>query len=39
VITCGHLFRESQGKARVKAELYESTGKRSFRVVGQAPVK
>jgi S1-C subfamily serine protease len=35
VITCGHLFRETQGKAPVKAELYEVVGN-TVRVVGQA---
>ncbi len=26
VVTCGHLFRESQGKSTVKADLYEVAG-------------
>ena len=35
VITCAHLFRETQGKAPVKADLYEAAGD-GVRVVGQA---
>ncbi len=35
VITCAHLFRESQGKSPVTADLYESAGN-SVHVVGQA---
>jgi thiol-disulfide isomerase/thioredoxin len=35
VVTCGHLFRESKGKAPVKADLYEVAGD-SVRVVGHA---
>jgi S1-C subfamily serine protease len=35
VITCGHLFRETQGKAPVKAELFDATGN-GVHVVAQA---
>jgi S1-C subfamily serine protease len=35
VITCGHLFRETQGKAPVKAELFEAAGN-GVRVAGQS---
>src|SRR5215210_4209967 len=35
VVTCGHLFRETDGKAPVKADLYEAAGD-GVRVVGQA---
>lgn len=35
VITCAHLFRESQGKAPVKVELFEAAGD-GVRVVGNA---
>jgi S1-C subfamily serine protease len=35
VITCAHLFRESKGKAPVKADLYEAAGE-GVRVVGHA---
>ena len=35
VITCAHLFRETKGKAPVKADLYEAAGD-GVRVVGHA---
>jgi hypothetical protein len=35
VVTCGHLFRETNGKAPVKADLYEAAGA-GVRVVGHA---
>jgi thiol-disulfide isomerase/thioredoxin len=35
VVTCGHLFRETNGKAPVKADLYEAAGD-GVRVVGHA---
>jgi thiol-disulfide isomerase/thioredoxin len=35
VVTCAHLFRESKGKAPVKADLYEAAGD-GVRVVGHA---
>jgi S1-C subfamily serine protease len=35
VFTCGHLFRETQGKAPVKADLFE-LGAEGVRVVGHA---
>ncbi len=35
VVTCGHLFRETQGKAPVKADLYEAAGD-GAREVGHA---
>ena len=34
VITCGHLFRESQGKGQVTVDLFEA-GPEGLRVVGQ----
>lgn len=36
VITCGHLFRESNGKGPVTVELFAATPE-GVRVVGQAP--
>src|SRR4051812_3492949 len=35
VFTCGHLFRETQGKAPIKADLFE-LGAEGVRVVGHA---
>jgi S1-C subfamily serine protease len=35
VVTCGHLFRETKGKAPVKADLFEA-GSEAGRVVGHA---
>jgi hypothetical protein len=35
VVTCGHLFRETQGKTPVKADLFEAAGD-GGRVVGHA---
>jgi thiol-disulfide isomerase/thioredoxin len=35
VVTCAHLFRETKGKAPVKADLYESAGE-GVRLVGHA---
>ena len=35
VITCAHLFRESQGKSPVKVEMFETSGD-GVRVAGQA---
>ncbi len=35
VVTCAHLFRETKGKAPVKADLYEAAGE-GVRVVGHA---
>lgn len=35
VVTCGHLFRETKGKAPVKADLFEAGGD-AGRVVGHA---
>ena len=35
VVTCAHLFRETQGKAPVKADLFEATGS-TARVAGHA---
>jgi S1-C subfamily serine protease len=36
VITCGHLFRESQGKGTVMVDLFEA-GPQGLRAVGQVP--
>jgi hypothetical protein len=36
VITCGHLFRDSQGKGPVMVELFESTAE-GARVIAQVP--
>ena len=36
VITCGHLFRDSQGKGPVMVELFEATPE-GVRVVAQVP--
>ena len=36
VITCGHLFRESQGKGPVMVDLFES-GPQGLRAVGEVP--
>ena len=36
IITCGHLFRESQGKGPVTVELFEG-GPNGLRVAGQVP--
>jgi thiol-disulfide isomerase/thioredoxin len=38
VITCGHLFRESQGKGPVSVELFEAVPG-GVRVIGQVPAQ
>jgi hypothetical protein len=36
IITCGHLFRASQGKGNIMVDLFEA-GPQGLRVVGQVP--
>jgi thiol-disulfide isomerase/thioredoxin len=38
ILTCGHLFRASQGKGTVSVDLFEA-GPQGLRVVGQVPAQ
>jgi len=35
ILTCGHLFRDSQGKGPVEVDLFDASGKRQSTVTGE----